>query len=154
MGVGLVRSLQPWDILLIYCNSQFKKYITPLLRLVRGALSKSLLMSTSEYLWLIHVEVWQKTTKFCKAIILQFKNKIKLCYTKALEWSSLVPGPKTKSSSSKIKNPTPFTVGYHHFGKAIEKVSSWPNTSQQWLRDTYVFKIPLLVAKNTQPPTK
>ena len=22
------------------------------------------------YLWLIHVEVWQKTTKFCKAIIL------------------------------------------------------------------------------------
>ena len=25
--------------------------------------------------WLIHVEVWQKTTKFCKAIILQFKNK-------------------------------------------------------------------------------
>ena len=23
------------------------------------------------YLWLIHVEVWQKTAKFCKAIILQ-----------------------------------------------------------------------------------
>ena len=23
------------------------------------------------YLWLIHVEVWQKTTKLCKAIILQ-----------------------------------------------------------------------------------
>ena len=23
------------------------------------------------YLWLIHVEVWQKTTKFCKPIILQ-----------------------------------------------------------------------------------
>ena len=28
------------------------------------------------YLWLIHVEVWQKTTKFCKAIILQLKNKL------------------------------------------------------------------------------
>ena len=27
------------------------------------------------YLGLIHVEVWQKTTKFCKAIILQLKNK-------------------------------------------------------------------------------
>ena len=27
------------------------------------------------YLWLIHVEVWQKTTKFCKAIILQLKKK-------------------------------------------------------------------------------
>ena len=29
------------------------------------------------YLWLIHVDVWQKQTKFCKAIILQFKNKLK-----------------------------------------------------------------------------
>ena len=27
------------------------------------------------YLWLTHVEVWQKTTKFCKAIILQLKKK-------------------------------------------------------------------------------
>ena len=27
------------------------------------------------HLWLIHVEVWQKTTKFCKAIILQLKKK-------------------------------------------------------------------------------
>ena len=26
-------------------------------------------------LWPIHVEVWQKTTKFCEAIILQLKNK-------------------------------------------------------------------------------
>ena len=26
-------------------------------------------------LWLILVDVWQKTTKFCKAIILQLKNK-------------------------------------------------------------------------------
>ena len=26
------------------------------------------------YLWLILVGVWQKTTKFCKAIILQLKN--------------------------------------------------------------------------------
>ena len=24
--------------------------------------------------WLIHIEVWQKTTKFCKAIILHWKN--------------------------------------------------------------------------------
>ena len=28
------------------------------------------------YLWLIHVEVWQKTAKFCKSIILQQKNKL------------------------------------------------------------------------------
>ena len=28
-------------------------------------------------LWLIHVDVWQKTTKFCKEIILQLKSKLK-----------------------------------------------------------------------------
>ena len=27
------------------------------------------------YLWLIHIDVWQTPTKFCKAIILQFKSK-------------------------------------------------------------------------------
>jgi len=32
---------------------------------------------TYVYLWLIHVEIWQKTTKFCKAIILQLKNNFK-----------------------------------------------------------------------------
>ena len=30
---------------------------------------------TYVYLWLIHVDVWQKSTQFCKAIILQLKNK-------------------------------------------------------------------------------
>ena len=34
--MGLVRLLQPWDFLLIDYNNQLKKYITPLLRLVRG----------------------------------------------------------------------------------------------------------------------
>jgi len=32
---------------------------------------------TYVYLWLIHVDIWQKATKFCKAIILQLKNKLK-----------------------------------------------------------------------------
>ena len=27
------------------------------------------------YTWLIHVDVWQKPTKFCKAIVLQLKKK-------------------------------------------------------------------------------
>ena len=30
------------------------------------------------YIWLILVDVWQKTTKFCKAIILQFKKMFNL----------------------------------------------------------------------------
>jgi len=27
---------------------------------------------------MIHVDVWQKATKFCKAVILQLKNKFKI----------------------------------------------------------------------------
>ena len=34
------------------------------------------------YLWLIHVEVGQKRIKFCKAIILQLKNKLKKIISK------------------------------------------------------------------------
>ena len=30
------------------------------------------------YLWLIHVDIWQKLTQFCKTIILQLKNKFKI----------------------------------------------------------------------------
>ena len=41
-----------------------------------------------------------------------FFTLIKLCYAKALEWSSLVPGPEAKSSSSEIMNLTSFTISY------------------------------------------
>ena len=41
------------------------------------------------YLWLIHVEVWQKTTKFCKAIILQLINNfLKNCSSYLVCWGS------------------------------------------------------------------
>ena len=29
------------------------------------------------YLWLIHVDVWQKPTQYCKVIIFQLKKKSK-----------------------------------------------------------------------------
>ena len=32
-------------------------------------------MIANQNLWLIHGEVWQKTTKSCKAIVLQLKKK-------------------------------------------------------------------------------
>ena len=48
MGVGLVRSLQPLDILLIYCNNQLKKYITPFSETSEGGTLRPLLMSMSE----------------------------------------------------------------------------------------------------------
>ena len=90
MGVGLIKWLQSWDILLIYCNNQLKKYITPLLRLAREH-------SLSPF--------WSQSEAFS----VPFYTLIKLCYTKAFEWSSLVPGPKAKSSSE-ITNPTSFTI--------------------------------------------
>ena len=33
--MGLVRALQPWDLLLTYCNKQLRNYIAPLLRTAR-----------------------------------------------------------------------------------------------------------------------
>ena len=32
---------------------------------------------TCVYLWLIHVDVWQEPTQYCKAIILQLKINLK-----------------------------------------------------------------------------
>ena len=32
---------------------------------------------TYVYLWLIHADVWQKPTQYCKAIVLQLKINIK-----------------------------------------------------------------------------
>ena len=37
---------------------------------VRGRIKRK---GTCIYLWLIHVEVWQKPRQYCKEIILQFK---------------------------------------------------------------------------------
>ena len=44
-------------------------------RKVRGRFKKE---GTYVYLWLIHVDVWQKPAKFCKEIILQLKKKKKV----------------------------------------------------------------------------
>ena len=48
---------------------------------------------TYVYLWLVHVDVWQKGTQYCREIILQLKinkfncRKIILCIPKLLrEW--------------------------------------------------------------------
>ena len=69
------------------------KVYQALIRLVSRALSFPLLMSVSE------------------DFSVPFYNLIKLCYTKPLEWSSLVPGPEAKSSE--LTNPTSFTVKDH-----------------------------------------
>ena len=44
------------------------------------------------YLWLIHADIWQKTTKFCKAIILQFSSVAQSCPTLCNPMNSSTPG--------------------------------------------------------------
>ena len=78
-----------------------KKVYNALIRLARGALSVPHLISMSE------------------AFSVPFVTLIKLCYKKALEGSSLVPGPEAKSSSE-IMNPTSFTVSYHLCAKLLQ----------------------------------
>ena len=49
---------------------------------------------TYVYLWLIHVDVWQKPTQYCKAIILQLKINFKsLVLTWDLAYAKLNLGP-------------------------------------------------------------
>ena len=84
--MDLVRSLQPWEILLISCNN-IKVYNS--------------LANTSEGLILC-----PPSDVYVRGFFAPFLTLIKLCYTKALEWSSLVTGPQAKSSSSEIMNPT------------------------------------------------
>ena len=79
---------------LSYLINNFLTDIKQLAKTSMGALSIHLLMSMSE------------------GFLVPFYILTKICYTKALEWSSLAPGPKAKSSSSEINNPTPFTVIY------------------------------------------
>ena len=56
---------------------------------------------TYVYLWLIHVDVWQKPTQYCKAITLQLKiNKIYILKSKSMEKEMA-----THSSIRAWKNP-------------------------------------------------
>ena len=77
---------------LSYLITNFLTNIKQLAKTSRGALSILLLMAMSE------------------AFSVPFRTLRKLFYTKALEWPSLVPGPKAKCSSLEIMNPTLFTI--------------------------------------------
>ena len=51
---------------------------------VRGSLKRE---GTYVYLWLIHVDIWQKPTQYCKAIIFQLKiNNFFKVAPKFLAW--------------------------------------------------------------------
>ena len=68
-----------------------------------GAFSVPILMSMSE-------------------VSLSFLTVIKLLPHKSSEDSSLVPGPKAKSSFSEIINPTSFTVSYYFCLQSLPSV--------------------------------
>ena len=95
--MGLERYLQTWEILLICCNNQFKKFIAPLLRLVRGHSSPS-------------------SDVYIRNFLLLLFTVINLLPNKIPEWPSLVSHSKAKSSLE-ITNPTSFTVSYQNIMK-------------------------------------
>ena len=55
------------------------------------------------YLWLIHVDVWQKPTQYCKVIILQLKIN-----TFFLKESSAFSFPRKPSSTDEPRDPSEY----------------------------------------------
>ena len=67
-----------------------------------------------------------------RSFLCPFLHFHKTLLHKALEWSSLVPNPKAKSSSSEITNLIPFTVNY-----------LWAQTHVHWVGDAIQSLHPL-----------
>ena len=75
-----------------------------------------------------------------KPFSVPFHTLTKLCCTKALEWSSLVPGPEVKSSSSETTNPTTFTESYHSIGSGnTDLIGWWRLKSKRIHTDTHIY---------------
>ena len=94
------------------------------------------------HLWLILVDVWQKTTKFCKAIFLKLKNKsIKIWLTtKKLKNlpanagdakdNGLIPG---FGRSPRVGNGNPFQFSWEFHGQRNLVCYSPRGQNQTWL---------------------
>ena len=74
MGVGLVRSLQPPDILLIHCNNELKVY-------------NSIANTSEGVLFLPSSDVYVRSFHYL------FYTLIKLCYSKTLSDQALSLAP-------------------------------------------------------------
>ena len=77
------------------------------------------------YLWLILIDVWQKATKFCKAIILWSKNKLKIKLMTWKKWQRrwiiiICVGPKCEEAE--FFKPFYVSVNYKAFWKGILKI--------------------------------
>ena len=91
IGASALASVLPMNT-----QSWFPLWLTGLISLQSKGLSRVFSSTTIQkkegtyvYLWLIHVDVWQKPTKFCKAIILQLKNKQIKKQKNPTHWSSV-----------------------------------------------------------------
>ena len=52
-------------------------------------------------MWLTHVDIWQKITNFCKAVILQLKNKLNFKKVKG-NWQTSKKKYKVQLKSQKL----------------------------------------------------
>jgi len=66
---------------------------------------------TCVYLWLIHVDVWQKPTQQCKAIILQIKinNFLKIKYMITSKKNYKLPRERFKGEEAETTNKRKYT---------------------------------------------
>ena len=100
VGVGLVKLSQTWDILLIYCSNQFKKYIPPLLTLARGGTLHPLLLSMSEAFSDLFPLSWNSATQTLlsdqawslipKLNLLLWRSRIRYCSPYAITYILLL----------------------------------------------------------------
>ena len=125
--MGLVRSLEPWGVLLTYCNNQLRKYIALLLRL-----------GHSPPVWCL-----------CQKLSLSLFTVNKLLPHRSPEWSSLVSGPKAKSSSSDIMNPTSFTISYKNNVIFLMKVGDLRPVVHVFQEKVYPVCERIATARNT-----
>ena len=75
-----------------------------------------------------------------RSFLCPFFTLIKLCYTKALEWSRLVPNPEAKSSSG-ITDPTSFTISYQCDHVLIKRGKRQTHPGCDGVADMKVFQL-------------
>ena len=98
---------------------------------------------------LIHVEIWQKTTKFCEAIILQLKKKALSSKLFMVTWYAAVHG--VAKGEAWLSNWTTFLVknlsNHHYSNKERKKVKV------KLLRHVRLFATSWPVAHQAPPST-
>ena len=131
MGVGLGRPLQPWVILLIYCNNQLKKYIIPLLTLGGGdslspfwCLCQKLSLALFHFnKTLLHKSSWViKPGSWSRSEIFFGDHKSNTVHCKLSELKFIIQPLKSSCKKAHLKNTkwTMDTIKINSFSGKIE----------------------------------